>query len=117
MCENIALIKEVHENMSISDAEHLACKTLGVLALESVIYQRIDSCSKEEIFLVMFIRAMMSQEKSVIIELPSNILGNLSNVQNILKDIIKINKSKEIFILDLQSYKIYYEGCECNIVK
>ena len=66
---------------------------------------------------MMFIRAMMSQENSVIIKLPSNILGNLANIKKIIRDVVSINKSKEIFILDYENYKRYYEGCECNIAK
>lgn len=117
MCENIALIKEVREGMLVLDAENLASAILRMLNLESITFQRVDNCSQEEIFLVMFIRAMMSQENSVIIKLPSNILGNLANIKKIIRDVVSINKSKEIFILDYESYKRYYEGCECNIAK
>lgn len=117
MCENIALIKEVREGMLVLDAENLASAILRMLDLESITYRRVDNCSQEEIFLVMFIRAMMSQENSVIIKLPSNILGNLANIKKIIRDVVSINKSKEIFILDYENYKRYYEGCECNIAK
>lgn len=117
MCENIALIKEVREGMLVLDAENLASAILRMLDLESITFQRVDNCSQEEIFLVMFIRAMMSQENSVIIKLPSNILGNLANIKKIIRDVVSINKSKEIFILDYENYKRYYEGCECNIAK
>ncbi len=117
MCENIALIKEVRENMSIREASALANKSLGLVGLEGIANQRVDSCSKEELFLVMFIRALMTHSKNVIIESPSNILGDLSNIEKVARDMKKVNLSKKILILDFESYKKYYEGCGCNMIK
>ena len=117
MCENIALIKEVHENMSIVNASSLAVEMLSSIELEEIANRYVNSCSKEEIFLVMFLRAMMSQEKKIIISLPSNILGNLLGIKKLVQNMIKVNSSKKIIILDLINDELYYKGCECNIEK
>jgi len=117
MNENIALIKEVHENMRVLDAEALAEKLLGVVGLASIAKERVESCSREEIFLVMFIRALMSQEKNVIIELPTTALGTLQNICEIIEKMLDVNHEKKIIILDIQSNKIHYEGCRCHIIK
>jgi len=117
MCENIALIKEVHDNMSTVDAESLAVEILSVLGLKKISRKRVASCTKEEQFLVMCIRAMMTQEKSVMIKLPGEILGSLLHIQKLIQSMKKLNNGKEIFILDSLNHKKHYEGCECNIEK
>ncbi len=115
MCENIALIKAVHENMSISEANTLAVEMLSMIGLQKIAYKRVENCSKDELLLVMFIRALMTKEKSVILKLPSEIIGGLFHIENILKDMRKVNTSKEIFVCDLVSSKAYYKECECHI--
>lgn len=117
MCENIALIKEVHENMSVVDAENMAIEILGILGVEEVSRKRVVSCTKEEIFIVMYGRAMMTKEKSAMIKLPGEMLGSLLNIQTLINSMNKVENSKEIFILDLLSHKKYYEGCVCSIEK
>ena len=117
MCENIALIKEVHENMSIANATSLAVEILREINLAKLSDRYVSTCSVEEIFLVMFLRAMMCQEKNVILKLPSAILGNLFNIKQLVQNINRVNKSKKIIILDLMSDELSYKGCECNIEK
>jgi len=117
MCENIALIKEVHENMSLSKANSLAVDMLRKVDLEEISHKYVSSCSDEEIFLVMFLRAVMSQEKNVILKLPSRILGNLFHVKKLIQKMISTDSSKKIIILDLVSNENYYKGSECSIEK
>jgi len=117
MCENIALIKEVHENMSVLDANNLAIKMLEIVNQKEIAYKYVSSCSQEEIFLVMFLRAIMTQEKNVILKLPSAILGSLFHIKKLIEYMIKIDVEKKIIILDLVSNETYYKGCECNIEK
>ena len=117
MCENIALIKEVHENLSVFKANNLALNILRKIGLEEIGYEYVGNCSDEEIFLVMYIRAVMSQEKNVILKLPSRILGNLFSIKKLIQNMIDLGFNKKIIILDLVSNENYYEGCECNIEK
>ena len=117
MCENIALIKEVHENLSVSKANNLALQILRKIDLKEIGHKYIGNCSDEEIFLVMYIRAVMSQEKNVILKLPSRILGNLFRIKKLIQNMIDIGINKKIIILDLVSNENYYEGLECSIEK
>ena len=114
ICENIALIKSVHENMSTKKAERLALDMLTLLGLQKIAHQRAYSCSKKEIFLVMFIRAMMMKENTLIIKSPNDILGNSQHIKEVVIEMIKIDIVKDICIVDLQRNENYYKGCACS---
>lgn len=77
MLENIALIKEVHAFMSTSKAEALAAGLLEAIDLDYIGQNRVTSCSNTEIFYVMFMRSLMSDEKNIIIVTPYSILYDL----------------------------------------
>jgi ABC-type cobalamin/Fe3+-siderophores transport system ATPase subunit len=117
MCENIALIKEVHENIPVSEANRFALNILKKIDLEEIAYKYVSNCTDKEIFLVMFIRAVMSQEKNVILESPSKILGNLFSIKKLIENMIELDSSKKIIILDLVSNENYYKGAKCRIEK
>lgn len=117
MLENIGLIKEVHDNLSINKAENLALEMLKKIGLEDIALKRENSCSRVEILYVMLIRALMTQEKSVIIKLPSSILDDLQEINKVVDNISLLKASKNIFFVDLKINKIHYEGCQCNIIK
>jgi len=101
--------------MSLSEANNLALHMLRKIDLEKIANRHVNSCSEEDIFLVMYLRAVMSQEKNVILKLPSEILGNLFRIKKLIQNMIDIGINKKIIILDLVSNENYYEGCECNI--
>jgi len=103
--------------MSVSDANSLAVNMLRKIELEKISNSDVSICRDDEIFLVMFIRAVMSHEKNVILKLPSNILGNLFSIKTLIQQMIKIDANKKIIILDLVSNENYYEGSECSIEK
>ena len=117
MAENIALIKEVHENISVVDANGLALDVLRDLDMENIADEYVNNCSQEEMFLVMFLRAVMTQESKVVVKLPSNLLGSLSNMRELSERMLQKVYDKKIIILDLESNETYYEGCQCNIEK
>lgn len=117
MCENIALIKEVHENLSVVDAETEAIEVLVAFGLGEVSRKRVAHLSKETLFWVMYIRAMMTKDECVMIELPGEILGSLFNIQRVITSMQKHESTKQIFILDVVSHQKYYEGCICHIEK
>ena len=116
MCENIALIQEVHEHSSLFDAESLANEKLLQIGLEKLSTKRIENCSKEEIFLVMFIRATMTQNHTVMVQLPSTLLDNLFTMREIIKSMQKVAHNKEVYILDFTSNKHYYKESACSMV-
>ena len=117
MLENISLIKEVHEHMPVVDAQQLAMEFLKRVALENIALKRVNECSIIEIFYVMFIRALMSSEKRVLIEVTHGVVDSLTNIHALLESINILNTEKEVVILDLQEREIYYRGSRCNIIK
>ena len=117
MLENISLIKEVHEHMPIEKSQELAMEFLNRVNLSNISLNRIHECSTLEIFYVMFIRALMSSEKRVIIEVTSSVVESLVHMQNVLNGIELLNIGKEIVILDLKERETYYKESRCNIIK
>ena len=81
MLENIAIIKEVHELMSIDEAEDIAREELKKISLSQIALYRLTQCSPIEIFYVMLIRAIMAKEMNVIIVTPFLLVDNLSEIE------------------------------------
>ena len=117
MLENIALIKEVHELLSRDEAEKIADTYLAKIGLSNIGLKRLNQCSPSEVFYVMFIRALMSKEKSIIILTPLALMSNLSNMQTVIDTLHLLETEKEIFIFDTLTNKSHYEGNPCLIVK
>ncbi len=117
MIENIALIKEVIFRMSTKNAQEIAEKSLQAIELSNIALFRIQECSDLEIFYVMFIRALMSREKNIIISSPYLIIKELIDINKLVEKIDILNKDKEIIILDTQSNSMHYKGCLCNTIK
>ncbi len=117
MVENIALIQEFHQLLSINKAESIAYKQLEKIQLSHISTNRLHECSSLEIFYVMFIRALMTQEMDVIICSPLLLIGELQNMKNVINTLIFLNERKNILILDTQTNEIHYEGCLCHIAK
>ncbi len=117
MIENIALIKEVHERLSIAKAENIAKEYLEKIGISRIGLNRLNLCSSLEIFYVMFIRALMSKEMNVIIMTPFSLISNLRDIQPIIDNIEILNESKNILIFDSIINEPHYEGSSCPIVK
>ncbi|SFV52151.1 hypothetical protein MNB_SM-7-1218 [hydrothermal vent metagenome] len=119
MKENIALIKEVHHKKPREIAEAEAKMLLQELDIAHVADLRSNHCTKEELFYVMILRAMMCDREIIVIKTPLQLLENLANICKIIKSIqkIEIDSSKTIIILDTQANLYHYEECGCPIVK
>lgn len=117
MIENIALIKEVHNSLSTPKAQENAQTYLEKINLEQIATYRLTACSVDEIFYVQFIRALMTQEKNIIIVTPFSLIENLRNINDIIENIKLLNQDKNILILDTLNNEIHYKGYSCNIVK
>jgi hypothetical protein len=115
--ENIALIKEVHQHLSIKKAEEEAYNELKKISLEHIAKLRKNKCTKKELFYAMVIRAFMSSNKKVIIEKPLQLSENIKDINEIIKNIEILNTHKDIIILDLNVNKHRYKGCKCNTIK
>jgi len=117
MLENIALIKEVHQRLSVKKAEQEAYEMLQKIQLEAIADKRVSQCSAQEIFYVMFIRALMMEERRVFLLVPVTITETLKDIQSIIKGMNRLNDNKSVEILDVSSNELYYKGCACSIVK
>ncbi len=116
MLENIALIKEVHQHTPIQEAEEEAQYYLAKIKLDNISKNRIVQCSKLEIFYVMLIRALMTNENNIVILLPFSITNDLTDVKGFI-DKIEVLNNKNILILDLHTNKSKYKDTLCNIIK
>ena len=117
MKENIALIQEVHHKKPRLQAEAEAVEMLQKIGLDHVADLRTNRCTKEELFYVMVVRALMCDKERIFIKSPLQLLENLSNICKIIKNIELLNNNKGIMILDTQTNHWHYEECGCNIVK
>lgn len=87
---NIALIKQYHENMSISKVEPIVFSALRRLKLEDIAHKRNPDLSNEERFFAMLLRAVMVKDALVVIDRPFKIIPHLKNIDyifQVLKDI------------------------------
>lgn len=103
--------------MPIQKAEELAQQMLEEIELSSIALYREPQCSDRELFYVMFIRALMSKEQTIIIESPHTLLNDLNEMQKIFNSMSLLNREKTVLILDIINNRIYYEGCLCNITE
>jgi len=115
--ENIAIIKEVHEDMKALKAESLAMDALSLLSLEYIGLKRLNECTIMDIFYVMVIRASMSDDEKIFIKMPSSLLGNLKKIHLALEKLSLLQLDKDIYILDTQDNKNFYKGSLCNIIE
>ncbi|QSZ41516.1 hypothetical protein GJV85_05150 [Sulfurimonas aquatica] len=98
-------------------AQGIAREYLDKIGISHISLYRAPSCSSLEIFYTMFIRAIMTKEKKILIERPHKMIDNLQEINTILKMLESINDDKEIVILDTYDNEFYYEGCICNIIR
>ena len=104
--ENIALIQEVHQNISVNKAENLAKESLSKIGLEDISLLNITQCSSEELFYSMLVRAMMCENRTIIIESPYLISSD--NIE--FEKIERLNTDKDIIVLDIFENKHKYKG-------
>ncbi len=118
MCENISLIKEVNERLSRKKAEKIADDYLQKINLTKVASARVSQCSSLEIFYTMFIRALMTKEKNIIIARPLSLIQNSKELEKIIQNLHILNAdSKNIIILDTITNESRYKGFSCHIIK
>ncbi len=116
--ENIALIKEVHETLCIKKAEALSLEYLQRINFSHIGFLRPIQCNEIEKFYALFIRALMTKERDVIILSPLSLLNTTDEVESIFNDLIQLNQeNKNILILDILTNEVHYEGCICHIIK
>lgn len=117
MKENIALIKETHHKKSRQDAEDEARRYLDKIGLADIADLRSNQCSKEEIFYVMVIRALMCDREQVFIRSPLQLLETFGSLCEIIDNIQILNSNKSIMILDTHTNFTHYKECGCTIME
>lgn len=118
MYENISLIKQVHELISVEKSEMIADEYLKKIELSLIGLLRKSQCSSLEIFYTMFIRALMTDKRTIIIQSPLSLIKNLRDVEIVIQNIILLNsENKNILILDTITNETRYKGCSCRIIK
>jgi len=117
MYENISLIKEVHEHLSIKEAQRIAHNYLSKIGLEHIGLYRVSQCKHTEILYTMFIRALMTKHSNVIIASPFSLARNIKDIKDIIKDIELLNNGKNIIIIDTLTNENRYKGVACHIIK
>lgn len=115
--ENIALIKEVHERMEIGEAQRVAMGYLRDISLEHIADKRVNECTLLEILIAMIIRAMMTREASILIEVSHTIVDSVHEIEALFTIIKSLQIQKSVQFLDLIDNQTYYEGYRCNIIK
>ncbi len=116
MYENIAIIKEFHEHLSINEAEEEASIFLSKIGADNIGKKRVPECDSLEIFYVMFIRSLMTKDMNVIIVSPFSIADNIDDMKAVIHNLSALNNGKSILILDLSSNKLHYEESLCNMI-
>ena len=118
MYENVALIKEVHEHLSTKKAQELTSNYLQKINLDEIGKNRVVQCNEVEIFYVMFVRALMTKEKNIIIVLPFSIVKSITDIKNILENLLTLTSNeKNVLILDTISNELHYKGTICHTIK
>lgn len=113
MIENIALVLEVHQKMSVQKAESVAFDYLKKLGSEMTGNKRIAQCSEKEVFYVKLIRAMLAPFMEVLIVTPSNLTDKQHSANFIHETVTKLESVKNVTILDLKSNESHYLGKTC----
>jgi len=108
MIENIAFILEVHQNKNIKEAEGEVFELLKKISLTSVAQKRIDMCTSLEIFYVMFLRALVFQSESIVINYLFSIVEDLENIEIIISTLEKLDINKKIIFIDTVKNEYFY---------
>jgi len=104
--------------MSVKDAQAIANEYLQMIELSHIGLFRKSQCTSLELFYTMFIRALMTNKRTIIIRSPLSLIKNLRDVEIILQNMILLNlENKNILILDTITNETRYKGCSCRIIK
>ncbi|MFT7860419.1 MAG: hypothetical protein ABXS93_05745 [Sulfurimonas sp.] len=117
MVENLALIKEFHQQKSVKKAEKEALIYLRAIGLEEIALKRVNECNKYHILSVMVLRALLSSAETVVVVMPFSIVSNLRHIDQCLKKLNKVKRDKTILVLDTYLHRNQYKGELCHIIE
>jgi len=117
MCENIALIREVHQHLPQKISMLQAKEALKRIGLEDICQKRLHQCTPIEIFYVMLIRAMMSEAKIITVITPFSFVKKLSNFSSVLDTLYALDFQQEVIVVDIFKNLHHYRDKRCIILK
>jgi ABC-type lipoprotein export system ATPase subunit len=107
--QNIALIKQYHENLGIKKSYETALDLLTRLGIESVAHKRNPQLSEEEIFFVKLIRAVMFLDAKIAIDRPFRQVGESLHPELLHQNLQTLSRYYlRCFIFDYQSNQERY---------
>jgi ABC-type uncharacterized transport system ATPase subunit len=110
---NIALIRQYHQNMSQVEARALANDLLRRTGMESILEKKDSSLTTEERFCAMLLRALMVRDAFVVLDRPLTILTNLRDGTFIMNTLQKFDDLiVEVHIFDYSWAESYYGGID-----
>jgi ABC-type lipoprotein export system ATPase subunit len=115
MCENIALIREVHQKLSQEQSNIQAKEALIDIGLEHVCHNRVHQCTPLETFYVMVIRALMCDVSNICVVTPYSFVKKLGEFESVLATLQKLKFHHNIIVIDVAKNLHYYRNCSCNI--
>ncbi len=110
MLENIALIREVHNHTPVRIAQEEAKVYLNKINRIDLGLKRPHQCNEVEVFYIMIIRALMTNEKNIVILNPLAILKNIEFLAIAMRNLAILNETKNIIILENEINRFHYEG-------
>lgn len=112
--QNIALIKQFHENMEAAKAHELVVEILSSLGLEHIAGKRWYHLNEDELFTAKLVRAAMLHEAEILIDRPFAMLRNKKSIKSVLETLALLDKHfVKCNILDYDWNKVRYgENCE-----
>lgn len=118
MCENISLVLQTHEKISIEDAQKISRKALKDMYIENICDLRYEKCSEKEIFYTQLIRASVIKNAKIIIDQPFVFLPDEMDL-NFLSDALDtlFIAYDDVMIIDLLHQVSHYKESLCHIEK
>lgn len=116
--DNIVLILEYHKNINHKIAEEIVFKLLKRCNIEKISDKKPYQLSRKDIIKIKYLRAHVSDFKSIIIDRPFMILDEQNDIDCLFEmfQIFDVFIQKNVEIVDLESNH-YYKDKKCHIIK
>ncbi len=104
--ENIALILEYHDKISIKKAQSGVNDILKRCGADILSYKKVYELDKKDSIIVKYIRAYMSNFEIILIDRPFSMLDKMEDIQSIF-ELSEVLDDKAAQIVDLKSNEYY----------
>ncbi len=104
--ENIALILEYHDKISIKKAQSCVNDVLKRCGADILSYKKVYELDKKDSIIIKYIRAYMSNFEIILIDRPFSMLDKMEDMQSIF-ELSEVLDDKAAQIVDLKSNEYY----------